>query len=305
MIKYFTLLTLFIQVAWAAPDCGLNLTLTNATVQAMSTQQVIQQNFTVSRFHPNNNRCSNYILYFGKGLANNYQRMAYNTSNQTYNYNLHSNINMNGILKDKNDAQAMNEVIIGGTPNDNTTYSGSFFVSIPATGTNPVGGTFTDNVQVQVYRASNVNDQNLEEVETFTISIIIPTLLSISLVDEGGSFNASSTSKVMDFGIISQNAELRADLMVMSNTPYQIKFSSANNGVLKNGSNTYAYELKVSSNVVGLGSSAGTPVTVATSTNASSTSGDRYNVRVKMTESPTNKPAGLYQDTITITAIAN
>lgn len=305
MIKYITLLTLFIQVAWAAPDCNLALTLTNATVQATNTQQVIQQNFTIFRQHPNDNRCSGYVLYFGKGLANNYQRKAYNTSNQPYDYNLHSNINMNGILKDKNDAQSTNEIVFGSTPNSNTSYNGSFFVSIPATGTNPVGGTFTDNVQVQVYRASNVNDQNLEEVKTFTISIIIPTLLNISLVDEGGAFNASSTSKVMDFGMLAQNSELRADLMVMSNTPYQIKMSSANNGVLKNGSSTYSYELKVSSNVVGLGSSAATPVTVASSTSASSTSGDRYNVRVKMTESPTNKPAGLYQDTITITAIAN
>lgn len=305
MIKYFILLALAINVAMAAPDCNLNLTLTNATIQATSTEQVIQQNFTLFRQHPNDNRCAAYVLYFGKGLANNYQRKAYNSSNQTYDYNLHNNINKTGILKDKNDAQNLNEVVTGSTPNSNSTYSGSFFVSIPATGTNPVGGTFTDNVQVQVYRASSVNDQNLEEVETFTITIIIPTILNISLVDEGGAFNASSTSRVMDFGILEQNSELRADLMVMSNTPYQIRMSSTNNGVLKNQTSTYAYEMRVSSNVVNLATSATTPVTVATSSNASSTTGDRYNVRVKMTDSPTNKPAGLYQDTITITAIAN
>lgn len=305
MIKYFILSALLTNVALAAPDCNLNLSLTNATVQATSTEQVIQQNFTVFRQHPNDNRCAGYVLYFGKGLANNYQRKAYNSSNQTYNYNLHNNINKIGILKDKNDAQTTNDVVIGTTPNSNSTYSGSFYVSIPATGTNPVGGTFTDNVQVQIWRASSVNDQNLEEVENFAITIIIPTLLNISLVDEGGVFNASSTSRVMDFGFLEQNSELRADLMVMSNTPYQIKFSSANNGVLKNQSSTYAYELKVSSNIINLGSSASAPVTVATSTNSSNSSGDRYNVRVKMTDSPANKPAGLYQDTITITAIAN
>lgn len=305
MIKYFILLALATNVALAAPDCNLNLTLTNATVQATSTEQVIQQNFTVYRQHPNNNRCATYVLYFGKGLANSYQRKAYNSNNQPYDYNLHNNINKIGILKDKNDAQNLNEVVIGSTPNSNSTYSGSFFVSIPATGTNPVAGTFTDNVQVQVYRANSVNDQNLEEVETFTITIIIPTLLNISLVDEGGTFNASSTSRVMDFGILQQNAELGADLMVMSNTPYQIKFSSANDGVLKNQTSSYAYEMKVNSNVVSLGTSAANPVTVATSTNASNSTGDRYNVRVKMTDSPENKAAGLYQDTITITAIAN
>lgn len=305
MIKYFILLAFMVNVALAAPDCNLNLTLTNATVQATSTEQVIQQNFTVFRQHPNDNRCASYVLYFGKGLANNYQRKAYNSSNQTYDYNLHNNINKIGILKDKNDAQTLNDVVVGSTPNSNSTYSGSFFVSIPATGTNPVGGTFTDNVQVQIWRASSVNDQNLEEVENFSITIIIPTLLNISLVDEGGAFNASSTSRVMDFGFLEQNTELRADLMVMSNTPYQIKFSSANNGVLKNNTSTYAYELKVSSNIINLASSASAPVTVATKSSASNSSGDRYNVRVKMTDSPANKAAGLYQDTITITAIAN
>lgn len=291
--------------AFAAPDCGMALTLTNATIQATTTEQVIQQNFQVFRQHPNDNRCASYVLYFSKGKANSYQRTAKNSLDQPYSYNLHSNVNKNGVLKDKNDAVSLNEVVYGLTPNRNTTYNGSFFISVSPTGNNPYAGTFTDNIQVSTYRASDVNDQNLDDVDTFTVTIIIPSSIALSLVDEGGVFNPSSTTKVLDFGNFIQNQEMGADLMVNSNTPYQIRFSSVNNGSLKNDTDTVNYQMRVASNAVNLSGSASTPVTVITKGTASSTAGDRYNIKVKITEAPDNKPAGLYQDSITITAIAN
>lgn len=291
--------------AMAAPDCGLSLSLGNATIQATNTQQVIQQDFQVTRNHPNNNRCSNYVLYFSKGRANSYQRSAYNTLNQPYLYNLHSNINLSGILKDRNDAVAINEVVTGGTPNNGGTYNGSFFIAVTPTSLNPYAGTFTDNIQVNLFRASDVNDQNLEAVYTFNVTIGIPTTINLSLVDEGGVFNPASTSKVMDFGDFVQNQEMGADLMVSSNTPYQIRFSSANNGVMKNLADSVNYQLKVNQTVINMQGSASAPVIVATSGTSSVAAGDRYNIRVKITDAPDSKSAGLYQDSITITAIAN
>lgn len=291
--------------AIAAPDCNLALTLGNATIQATNSQQVVQQPFQIFRQHPNDNRCAGYILYFSKGSANSYQRAAYNTLGQPYLYNLHSNINLSGILKDKNDALSFNEVVFGATPNRNSTYDGQFYISVTPSGNNPYAGTFTDNVQVSYYRASNVNDQNLEGVNTFTLTIVIPPAISLSLVDEGGTFNASSTTKVLDFGNFIQNQEMGADLLVNSNTPYQIRFSSLNDGKLKNNTDTVNYQAKVNQNIVSLVGSSTTPITVATKGTSSAAGGDRYNIKIKITEAPDNKTSGLYQDSITITAIAN
>ncbi len=305
-MKLILLVSAFLSFgAWAAPDCGLASTLGNATIQATNSQQVIQQDFSVSRNHPNNNRCSNYILYFSKGRANSYQRSAYNTLNQPYLYNLHSNINLSGILKDRNDALSLNEVVTGATPNNGGTYNGSFFISVTPTSNNSYAGTFTDNIQVSLFRASDVNDQNLEEVNTFNLTINIPTTINLSLVDEGGVFNPASTTKVMDFGDFVQNQEMGADLMVSSNTPYQIRFSSLNNGVMKNSGDSVNYQLKVNQSVINMQGSGSSPVVVAVSGTSSVAAGDRYNVRVKIIDAPDSKAAGLYQDSITITAIAN
>jgi hypothetical protein len=105
---------------------------------------------------------------------------------------------------------------------------------------------------------------------------------------------------------LSQHQEKGADLRVMSNGPYQIKMSSLNNGKLKNSQNieTISYALRINGSNVALFNSAGNPVTIGSGT-ATSAAGDRYNLKIKILENTTQKSAGLYQDVLTITAIAN
>lgn len=308
LILLFSLLLPFISIADDDDDdCDFSLELSNATIEPSETLQVIQQDFTVRRESSSNGNCSRYRLFFGKGFANSYQRRAFSWYLQSYTYNLHQNINMSGVLKDFNDALNTTEYIQGNTPQRRTDYNNRFYISVPAISSqsNPRAGVYRDFVELSLYRLTNSNRLYHELSRYFQVTINISYRIDISLVNEGDPFNKNSTSKVMDFGNLEVNQELGADIVVDSNTSYAIRMSSLNNGQLKNGSSSVTYSLRVGSNSVNLTNSSTNPVTVATGNGPTSEAGDRYNVKVRITNIPSNPDPGMYQDSITITAIAN
>jgi hypothetical protein len=309
MKSFFTLMfLLFTFKSFAINDCDYNFQIANAVMEVLENSQVIQQNISLARGQNSPTaKCSNYRIYFSKGLSNNYQRKAYSLFGNTINYNLHKTINQSGTLKDYSDAVTSNEFLDGQANERYTTYTNRLFISVPGLANNIIrSGTYYDIVQVSLYALKDSNSvYTFEVTDTFTAVFYIAKNIQISLLDEGDIFDSSSTSKVLDFGILSQNQEKGADLRVLTNGSYQIKISSLNNGQLKLPSgDTIAYSLRVNNSTVSLSSSAASPVTIG-SGDATSNAGDLYNLKVKITENTTNKSAGMYQDVITITAIAN
>jgi len=304
-MKFLFLILFFIPYVHAQ-NCQFELSLGNPTVLPTNVNQVLEQNFIVTKKSPVLLACDYFRLYFSKGNANSYQRQAFNTELEKYNYNLHSNINMSGILKGVNDALNSNEYIQGGSLLSNTPYSGSFFLSLPAlsTQTNQRAGFYRDSIQVDIYRVALLNIY-YQTSQVFQVNIAIPTNLNVSIVDEGGAFNINSTTKVFDFGFLQDNQELRADVIVNSNTPYQLRISSFNNGKLKKGASEINYDLKFNSQTVNLAGSSSSPTEVASSSGPTQIAGNRYNLRVKIMNLPQNPEAGVYEDALTLTAIAN
>lgn len=294
----------------AGPECDYDLRLTNATVLINESTQVIQQNFTLERGQNSpNGRCGVYRLFFGKGMANSYQRAAFQGSGQAK-YNLHPQINAASVLKEIGDALSSQEYIQGSAPEKLTTYSGSFYVSVPALSAqgNLAPGIYSDTVQVAVY-GLNPNSGNYlyDGITNLTVTLVVTNQIAISIVEEGASFNPTSTSRVLDYGVLNLNQELGADVLVQSNTPYQLRISSPNGGALKHetSSETIGYQLKVNNTNVGLTGTQGSPVTIGGNTGATQTAGDRYNLKIKISETTDSKISGQYQDVLTITAIAN
>jgi spore coat protein U-like protein len=306
------ILVTIIMIIWglelhADPQCGFNLSVNTANVQLNETIQVIQQGLSLDKTS-NSSHCLYYSIYFGKGQANSYQRMAYNSNNQSITYNLYSAINMSGILKDFGDALASNEYLQGQAPSKDSTYTNTFYISVPGLSTqnSPASGTYRDTVPVTLYSSGkNDNSYNFERVANLVVALIVAQKIDISVVDEGGAFDPTATNKVIDFGFIQQNQEKGVDLRVVSNTPYEIKISSSNNSVLKQSQgNSIAYALKVNGGQVSLNNSQSTPVSIGSGSGTGGATGDKYNLRVQITEITVNKAAGTYQDVITITAIA-
>lgn len=306
-MKFLILFLMSFSFNLLAQDCRYNLNIFNAAIEVLDSSQVIQQPFSLERSWTGSGsfKCNNYRVFFGKGLANNYQRRAFTIFGSSYSYNLHRGVNQSGVLKERNDAVTSNEYIEGSAPNRSQTYTNNFFISVPgkASGTWS-SGYFYDVVQVALYSVDN-GVLTYETTNNLTLLFYINQTVQVSIVDEGGTFDASATSKVLDFGYLTQNAEKGADLRVVSNGSYQIRISSQNNGQMKLGqSDQIAYSLRVNGSNVNLSSSASSPVQIG-SGNATGSSGALYNLKVKITENTQNKSAGMYQDILTITAIAN
>lgn len=308
-MRYLLLLLIFITFnTWA--DCDYRVTLSNMVVNIQESTQVVQVPYQIRRGKDGVGACDINRVYFSKGRANSYQRKAYNSvKGSSVDYNLHSNISMIGTLKQFGDAFQSNEFLQNSLPNRNQNYSNRFFISVPGTNSqdNADGGIYTDNVQISYY-ASYLYGLlfSLDTVETFTVTIIIPTKVSISVVDEGAVFDPSSTTKVLNFGYLSANQQKAADIRVVSNTPYRIQLSSLNNGNMKHSTSNSLinYQMRVNGSNVSLGSSQGSPVTIGTGDSTDS-AGDRYNARFTIVSATDTKASGTYEDVITITAIAN
>lgn len=301
---------LFISMPVWSKQCDLSFTVQNATILVTDTPQVVAQPIQI-KIDSKNNDCTYYRVFFGKGLAQDYQRRASaNTSSagvRTINYNLHRLINKVGILKDYGDALSANEYL-DGTYTTNTTDNKSFHVSIDSLQTlgYPHAGTYIDSVQISVYSRKDSNQRyELEETKPFTLMFVVNKKVDISLVDEGSAFDSSSTAKTLDFGLIEKDQIKGADLRVVSNTPYQVKVSSLNNSSLKIPTNSIAYSFKVNGSTIALDSSASSPVTIGNGSTQTSQSGDIYNLKFQILSNTTDAAPGVYQDVITITAIAN
>lgn len=310
MRKLILLFALIISPSvFADPVCDYHFDLNNATFMADDQAQVIRQDIEVNRGQNSPaGRCSIYRLFFSKGQANSYQRTAIAPNGSTIKYNLHPQINQNGILKDFNDALNSNERLEGLAPSKDTVYITPFYISTQGIlGQDfPASGNYTDIVQISLYGFNeNSGNYNFEETSPFTLTFVVPKRILVSLIDEGSIFDASATSKVMDFGNITQNTIKGADLRVLSNTPYNVRVSSTNNGKLKHSAgDSIDYSFKVNDTSVALDNSANSPVSIGTG-NMTTTAGALYNLKVQITGSTDDKRAGLYQDVITITAIAN
>lgn len=299
-------LLFLLNTAWAY-DCDYRLSLPNASVQPMATNQTIQQTFTIERRDPSVGHCAVYRLYFGKGFANSYQRKALDSFLNPYHYNLHSNVNLSGVLKERNDALNSSEFIQGQLDSRNTVYNGNFYLSLPALSsqTNQKAGLYTDIVQISIFRVHSNGELEFQKTQNYSVYINVPTELNVSLVNEGDAFNVNSTTKILDFGNLEENETLGADIIVGANTSYQLKVSSMNNGKLVNNTTVINYQFSVNGTNVPLNASKNNPVTIGTGSGPTAVAGERYNAKVRILNIPENPDTGVYSDAITITAIAN
>lgn len=291
----------------ASPDCDYDFSISNVALMITENSQIVERNIIVSRGQNSpNGRCAIYRVFFGKGAANSYTRRAYSSSGQFVNYNLHRASNQTGVLKDFSDAININEFIEGEAPSKNTNYLSKYYAFVPGFLNNSIPrGIYSDNVQVSIYGFNqNSQNYNFEETTGLTVFFYVPTRLQISLVDEGDSFNANSTTKVLDFGLLQKNQQRGADLRVVSNSSYKVNLSSANGGKLKGpGTSVIHYGLKVNGSNVALPSSS-TSIQIGAGS-ITSEEGDRFNLKFQILDETRNLQSGNYQDNLIITAIAN
>ena len=305
----FLLLGLFLITGQAiAQSCDYSITMGSFTGNVNDTEQTVSHTAVLTRpTNSSSSNCNEYRVYFGKGNANSYQRKAYN-GQYSLNYNLYRTVNRGNILKEYSDA-SNGEFIANTANNPNTASTSTFFVGFPDLETifsQSPAGVYTDVVPVMFYRVRQNGNIEYETTRNLTISFNLPRYAELSIFPVNAPDDVNSITYFMDFGTMAQNQELRADLRVKGNVGYGVMLSSMNGGKLMptaGGNSIVPYQIKVGNGNYFTPSPAGSQFTVAQNNFGTASSGERYNLRVKLGTFGQLED-GDYQEVITITVQA-
>ena len=169
------------------------------------------------------------------------------------------------------------------TLNNGSSFDSTWTVDIAANSVIPYGQrTFT------AYIAGAINNSYTYIPVTVTVSVAQVTQLS---------FAGAATTLTMDFGELSSNASQNINVMAQATVPFDITWTSQNNGVLKNlGDSTWSVPYTATLNGTTVNNS-----TIYTDLTNGGTQGASVSLPVVVTVgNATNKKAGTYQDIVTI-----
>jgi len=163
-------------------------------------------------------------------------------------------------------------------------------------------GNYSDAVLVKLYSGSHDGEYVLEDSQAVFLTTHVAKSISIYLADIGQSFTEGRISKTLDFGELEEWEYRDIEIQVKSNTAYNLKIRSQNNGRLKHEKlNEYIpYSIFVDGVSISSTNNSGTTPLHGSSKSGQVTHGTRV-----MIGDVSNKVAGRYTDFVTITATAN
>jgi hypothetical protein len=286
--------------ALAASSCRLSMNTPNISLiwnQNFNFQAVT---FTVSKAK---NAACNYAVSFSKGGGADYSNRRMTYSSSSLNYQLYQDSALTMVLKDAQDVTSANDYITGSFPTgNNLSQTVTFYVQIPqSTATTPtykMSGTYADTFTMKLFENPVSTSDTPVSTAGVNITAAVPKIIDVSLGSVGGAFDPAQTT-------LTQGQSLSLGLMVRTNAGFAITFSSQNNGELAHTSSSITtrvpYSLTVNAVARNLSSSQATPVTVATGSGQTSTSGVTHPVAITI-GSTAGTMSGQYSDNITVTA---
>jgi spore coat protein U-like protein len=264
---------------------------------------VSTERFTVS--YPDTTPTDYFVDFTAGGSGDVNNRTLTDGSGNSLDYQLMDSAGSRNVLKDRNTATSDQEVITG-------SFSGSgqrqhSFDLVLFSGQFPPSGSYTDNFRMRLYEGQlgSAGWLDLGGTANPSVSVTVPSIVRLSLVNPGGVFDPSDTDQRMDFGILQPGKTRQADLVVRANETFSVSLSSQHGGSLAitdpSETSTIPYQLTFDGTTVDL--SGGTSVTVLSGVGPTSLSGLRYLMEAEILsfDLPTE---GTYRDNITITVSA-
>ena len=213
-------------------------------------------------------------------------------------YNLYTSSTPANVIQDLSVGSPT--VLSGTAPGGNATIELTFYWSAdPSQVVDSL--TYQDDITVSLYEGTPASS-TLHDTDSVRFRTRVDDTTDLSLVNSGGGFDATDIQQNLDFQTLSEGASLGFDLLVRTNTGYDITMSSTNRGVLvmtdpnPDGSRI-PYTLRLDSAVVDLG---GNTTTISGPTGATTAAGNRHVVEVEI-GAIGNASAGNYGDEVTIT----
>ena len=252
--------------------------------------------------------CFLYSYGFDEGNSGSYNRFMTNNRGDRLFYNIYNSVGFQNVLRDVDDISQNGEAIFGYALTRNTWYSNSFdFRLIIDNSVLVPTGIYRDTVAIKLYSGFPFNSPALERTRNLNLRITVDPLVHISLVSVGAQHDPSQTSYNMNFGELQSGERLAADLKVVANTPHKVFFESQNGNVLKNTNPTstseVSYQLFLNSSLISFPSPS-SRVEIIDSSTVTAPGGDTYTIEAEIGNT-TGKEAGVYTESITVTAEAN
>lgn len=268
--------------------------------------QVIARSLSVTKGSGGNFEVG-YIVGFTAGSSGNPEnRRAVSAAGTTLPYRIVDSEAAGNDLKTVSDDPTENEVLFG-TVARGETVTETFDVLLPG-GDLPPPGSYTDNITVELFDTlvSSIigGDPDLVETSPLDIEIVVPTLVDLSLVPVGGTFDPGSNAYLLDLGLLEDGTIGVLDMLVRANVAYSVTATSANDGTLAHidpgDASRVGYTLRVDGSPADLASG---PAVLATGTGPTPTTGARYELEVEVGD-PEDATAGTYEDTLQVTVTA-
>lgn len=290
----------------AKAQCGLSIVASDLNLTWDLNWSTLAISITVNK--ANAAACS-YGLGFTKGGAASYTRAA-TTGSANLLYQVYSDSSKTKILKDVPDIATVNDVIMSGFPaGNNLSQTIIYYFDIPyGAATSPTltpSGTFTDSFIINAYDGADpLTFVTPAASANINVSISVPTIIALSLVDTGGVFQTAATTKNLDFGNVYPDMMSRFDLRIRSNSGYSITFSSANDGRMKHvtASSYVPYNFKVNGALLNMSASSGTPVVGLTGSGQTPIAGLGFPIQFQIGTYGALALSGIHSDTVLITA---
>lgn len=288
------------QASWG--QCGLSIIANNLSF----TWDLNWNSQTISVLVTKSNPAAcTFGLAFTRGAASNYNRAAVNGANNLY-YQIFKDGVITRVLKDVPDIATSNDVIMVTMPASSGPQTVLYYFDIPySTAVVPTilpPGVYTDSFEIRAYEGIDPLTFMAPPAASapINLSVTVPWLIGVSLVDTGGVFQSNATTKSIDLGYLSTNQTSRFDLRIRTNAGYSVTVASANNGRLKmNGKNSYLpYTLYLNNLPADL--SGATPSLIGSG--QSGLAGLGFPARLVIGAVGATAIAGTYSDTIVITA---
>lgn len=300
MVNTFVITLFGSQSVFARKKCNMDVTTNNISLTLGSFGSTVPGSVSmVRRKSADSFICYMYSYGFGTGNANSFTRFLVNSRGERIYYNLFKNGNK---IVEISDQTPISTTFwgwsIGSQP---SVKSFDLKVETNSNSTYPAG-TYSDSIAVKLYSGLPGSPLVLEDTKNFTISLNIPSEISLSLVDVGSAFDPADTHQTMDFGELTTGESMEADLKVLSNSGYRIYMESENKGKLKNISENskISYDLFINGSKKKLKKKKSK---VAEGSGSTPTSGENHRIRVVI-GNVSGAKAGIYTDNITITAEA-
>jgi len=306
------LLWIAVLLSWssvAQADCNLAIAAGNITIDWTLNYTIKSFTFTVTRAAAPVSNCV-YGIGFTKGTATDYTtRRAINGLNAA-NYQLYPDTTKANILKDKPAILSSNDVIMDnyadGIAGQHTL---TYYVDIPyVDATSPrllASGDFVETYTLNVYEGADPTLWGAPITSAaVTLTIRVPKIIALSLVDPGGTFDDAKTIKNSNFGLLSPGQAVAMDVRIRSNAGYQVTFQSLRSANLKHltANSLVPYKLYVNSEWVDV--SGGGAVQGLDISGQTGLGGQGYAIRAVIQPFlGAGRLAGSYSDQITVTAI--